>query len=188
MVHFLILPAVASFLGAADPTNRILYEFYQLRKTDKGWQAAQASVFDLKSNKLRPDGWTSSDAAGLPVFPAVVRYDELKRSLVEHAMRVTVMKTRRAYVHPATHYASRLTDKNLPRMGERIRLRRNFTVAPFSPEVQAILKGLQKYGMFVADNGIDWAISVAPDPRIPSLHEELRKIKGSAFEVVVKPE
>jgi hypothetical protein len=170
-----------------DPTNRILYEFYQLRKTDKGWQAAQASVFDLKSNKLRPDGWTSSDAAGLPVFPAVVRYDELKRSLVEHAMRVTVMKTRRAYVHPATHYASRLTDKNLPRMGERIRLRRNFTVAPFSPEVQAILKGLQKYGMFVADNGIDWAISVAPDPRIPSLHEELRKVKGSDFEVVQPP-
>jgi hypothetical protein len=170
-----------------DPVNRMLYEFYQMRKTDAGWQAAQASVFDLKSNKLRPDGWTSADAAGLPIFPAVVRYDELKRGLVEHAMRVTVVKTRKAYVYPATHYASKLKDDNLPRMGERIRLRKDFDVTKFSPEVQAILKGLQKYGMFVADNGIDWAISVAPDPRIPVLHEELRKVKGSDFEVVTPP-
>ncbi len=171
-----------------DPTNRMLYEFYQMKKTDSGWQAAQSSVFDLKSNKLRPEGWTSSDAAGLPVFPAVVRHDELKRGLVEHAMRVTVVKTRRAYVYPATHFASRLTDENLPRMGERLRLRKDFDVSGFSPEVQAILKGLKKYGMFVADNGIDWAISVAPDPRIPVMHDELRKIKGSDFEVVQMPE
>jgi hypothetical protein len=171
-----------------DPTNRMLYEFYQLKKTDAGWQAACAAIFDLKSNKLRPDGWTSSDAAGLPIFPAVVRHDELKRGLVEHAMRVTVVKTRRAYVHPATHFASRLTDENLPRMGERIRLKKDFDVSKFSPEVQAILKGLKKYGMMVADNGIDWAISCAPDERIPVLHEELRKVKGSDFEVVVPPE
>jgi hypothetical protein len=170
-----------------DPANRMLYEFYQLRKVPGGWQAAQSSVFDLKSNALRPDGWTSADAAGLPIFPAVVRYDELKRGLVEHAMRVTVVKTRRAYVYPATHYASPHKDENLPRMGERIRLRKDFDVSGFSPEVQAILKGLQKYGMFVADNGIDWAISVAPDPRIPVLHQELRKIKGSDFEVVQPP-
>ncbi len=170
-----------------DPVNRMLYEFYQARKTDAGWQAAQASVFDLKTNRLRPDGWTSSDAAGLPVFPAVVRYDELRRGMVEHAMRVTVRRTRRAYVAPATHFASRLTDPNLPRMGERIRLKRDFDISGFSPEVQAILKGLKKYGMFVADNGIDWAISVAPDERIPVLHEELRRIKGSAFEVVQAP-
>jgi hypothetical protein len=171
-----------------DPTNRMLYEFYQLKKTDAGWQAACEATFDLKSNKLRPDGWTSSDAAGLPIFPAVVRYDELKRGLVEHAMRVTVVKTRRAYVHPATHFASRLTDENLPRMGERIRLKKDFDVSKFSPEVQAILKGLKKYGMMVADNGIDWAISCAPDERIPVLHDELRKVKGSDFEVVVPPE
>jgi hypothetical protein len=170
-----------------DPVGRMLYEFYQLRRTDGGWQAAQASVFDLKSNRLRPEEWTSSDAAGLPVFPAVVRYDELKRGEVEHAMRVTVVRTRRAYVYPARHFASRLTDENLPRMGERLRLRKDFDIAGFSPEVQAILKGLKKYGMFVADNGIDWAISVAPDPRIKSLHEELRKIKGSDFEVVQPP-
>ena len=119
--------------------------------------------FDLKSNRLRPDGWTSSDAAGLPIFPAVVRYDELKRGAIEHALRVTVVKTRRAYVYPATHYASPHTDENLPRMGERIRLRQDFDVSGFSPEVQTILKALKKYGMFVADNGIDWAVSVAPD-------------------------
>ncbi|MEI8314730.1 MAG: hypothetical protein WCG79_04685 [Verrucomicrobiota bacterium] len=170
-----------------DPVNRMLYEFYQLKKTDKGWQAAQTSVFDLKTNKLRPDGWTSTDAAGLPIFPATVRYDELKRGVIEHALRVTVRRTRRAYVAPATHFASKLTDENLPRMGERIRLRRDFDVTGFSPEVQTILKGLQTYGMFVADNGIDWAISVAPDERIPVLNEELRRIRGSSFEVVVPP-
>jgi hypothetical protein len=169
------------------PVNRMLYEFYQMRRTDSGWQASQSSVFDLKSNKLRPDGWTSADAAGLPIFPAVVRYDELKRGLVEHAMRVTVVKTRRAYVYPATHFASRRTDEDLPRMGERLRLKKDFDVSGFSPEARAILKGLKKYGMFVADNGIDWAISVAPDPRIKDLHAELRKIKGSAFEVVTPP-
>jgi hypothetical protein len=170
-----------------DPLNRMLYEFFSIRRTAKGWEAAQSSVFDLKSNRLRPDGWTSADAAGLPIFPAVVRYDELRRGIVEHAMRVTIRKTRRAFVAPATHYASRHTNKNYPRMGERIRLRRNFKIAGFSPEVTAILKGLKKYGMFVADNGIEWAISVAPDPRIPVLHEELRRVRGGAFEVVLPP-
>ncbi|HEX4591442.1 MAG TPA: hypothetical protein VH120_16015, partial [Gemmataceae bacterium] len=161
-----------------DPTNRMLYEFYRLTRTDAGWAADQSSVFDLKSNKLRPEGWTSSDAAGLPIFPSVVRYDELKRGAVEHALRVSVRKSRRAYVYPATHFASRLTDENLPRMGERLRLRKDFDVSGFSPEVKAILVALKRYGMFVADNGIEWAISVAPDPRIPDLHEELRKVKG----------
>jgi hypothetical protein len=170
-----------------DPTKRMLYEFYQLKKTDAGWQAAQTSIFDLKSNKMRPDEWTSTDAAGLPIFPAVVRHDELKRGMVEHAMRVTVVKTRRAYVYPARHFASKLTDEDLPRMGERLRLRKDFDVSGFSPDVQAILKGLKKYGMFVADNGIDWAISVAPDPRIPQMHDEFRKLKGSDFEVVQPP-
>jgi hypothetical protein len=171
-----------------DPVGGMLYEFYQAKKTDRGWQAAQASVFDLKTNQLRPDGWTSADAAGLPIFPAVVRYDELQRGMVEHALRVTVTRTRREYVYPARHYASRWTEKNLPRMGERLRLKPDFDVSRFSPSVQAILKGLKKYGMFVADNGLDWAISVAPDERIAILHEELRRIKGSAFEVVQKPE
>lgn len=170
-----------------DPTNRLLYEFFTMRKTDAGWQCGCAAIFDLKTNRMRPEEWTSADAAGLPIFPAVVRYDEIQRGIVEHAMRVTVVKTKREYVYPARHFASKRTDADLPRMGERIRLRRDFDVAGFSPEVQAILKGLKKYGMYVADNGIDWAISVAPDPRIKNLHDELRKIKGSDFEVVQPP-
>jgi hypothetical protein len=170
-----------------DPTNRMLYEFYQLKKVEGGWQASCEATFDLKSNKLRPDGWTSSDAAGLPIFPAIIRYDELKRGVIDHAMRVTVVNTRRAYVYPATHYASSKTNENLPRMGERIRLRKDFDTSKFTPEVKTVLEGLKRYGMFVADNGLDWALSCAPDPRIPVLHEELRKIKGSDFEVVVPP-
>ena len=170
-----------------DPVNRMLYEFYQMRKTDQGWTASGAAIFDLKSNKLRPDGWTSADAAGLPIFPATVRYDEIQRGLVEHAMRMGVHKTRRAYVSPATHYASRDTDKNLPRMGERLRLKKDFDISGFSPAARSILKGLKKYGVFVADNGLDWTLSVAPDSRIPLLHEELGRIKGAAFEVVEHP-
>ena len=162
----------------------MLYEFYQARKTDDRWQAACEATFDLKTNKLRPAGWTSSDAAGLPVFPAVIRFDECERGLVQHAMRFTVRRTRKAYVHPATHFASRLTDETLPRMGERFRLRKDFDVSSFSPHIQAILKGLKKRGMFVADNGGDWRISVAPDSRILGLNE-LRKLKGSDFEVVL---
>jgi hypothetical protein len=171
-----------------DPAAGKLFEFYQLKRTDTGWQAAQASIFDLNSNKLRPEGWTSSDAAGLPIFPAIIRYDELKAGMVGHAMRVTVRNTRRAYVYPATHFASNKTDPNLPRMGERLRLKADFDISGFSKPLQAILKGLKKHGMLVADNGIEWALSCAPDERIPVLHDELRKIKGDAFEVVQAPQ
>jgi hypothetical protein len=170
-----------------DPQSGLLVELYQAKLTDRGWQAACAAKFDLASNKLRPDGWTSADAAGLPIFPAIVRYDELKAGMVNHAMRVTVRNSRRAYVAPATHFASSKTDLNLPRMGERLRLKADYDISPFSPEVQAILKGLKKYGMLVADNGIEWAISCSPDERIPVLHDELRRVKGSAFEVVEMP-
>ncbi|OWK45028.1 hypothetical protein [Fimbriiglobus ruber] len=170
-----------------DPVGRKLYEFYQIKKTDAGWQAACSAVFDLKSNKLRPDGWTSTDAAGLPIFPSIIRYDELKRGKIEHALRFTVVKSRKAYAYPATHFASRLTDTNLPRMGERLRLRKDFDTSGFSPEVKTVLEALKTYGMFVADNGLDWALSCAPDERIPIIHEELRKVKGSDFEVVTPP-
>jgi hypothetical protein len=166
-----------------DPINGMLYEFYQARKTPSGWEAAQASTFDLKSNRMRPEGWTSADAAGLPVFPAIVRYDECKRGIVRHALRVTVKKTRRAYVYPARHFASSREDPNLPRMGERLRLRQDFDISGFPPHAQAILKGLKKHGMFVADNGKDWLISVAPDRRLEGL-ETLNKVKGADFEVV----
>lgn len=167
-----------------DPTNRVLYELYQGRKTKDGWECACSAIFDLKSNKLRPETWTSTDAAGLPIFPAIVRFDEVERGMVNHAMRFTVRNTRRSYVYPATHFASRQTDPDLPRMGERFRLRADFDIAGYSPHTQAILKGLKKYGMFVADNGGDWRLSVAPDSRIKGL-DELRKVKGSDFEVIV---
>jgi hypothetical protein len=170
-----------------DPVNRMLYELYGAFKTDSGWEARQTSIFDLKSNKLRPDGWTSTDAAGLPLFPSVVRYDELARGVIGHAMRVTVQRSRRAYVSPATHFASRDGDPNLPRMGERIRLRKDVDISKFSSNVRTILQALKTYGMLVADNGIDWAISVTPDERIAQLHDEVRRIQGSAFEVVRKP-
>jgi len=170
-----------------DPINRKLYEFFAVKLTDTGWQAAQASVFDLSSNRLRPDGWTSADAAGLPIFPAVVRYDELARGKIKHALRFTVRRSQRAYVYPATHYASRLTDPDLPRMGERFRLRADFDTEPFSREVRIILEALKEYGMIVADNGIEWAFSCTPDERIPVLHEELRRVKGADFEVVTYP-
>jgi hypothetical protein len=168
-----------------DPHAGMLFEFYQMKRTDRGWQASCAAIFDLKSNRLRPDGWTSADAAGLPIFPAVIRNEELKSGMVNHAMRVTVRNTRRAYVAPATHFASRKTDPHLPRMGERLRLKADYDISGFSPPVQAILKGLKKHGMLVADNGIEWALSCAPDERIPVLHEELRKVKGEAFEVII---
>ena len=174
--------------SVVDVTNGKLYEFYRLRKKDSGWEASCTATFDLKSNKMRPDGWTSTDAAGLPIFPATIRYDELKRGMVEHAMRFTVKRSRKAYVYPATHFASRLTEDTLPRMGERFRLKKDVDISKFSAEVQAILKGLKKYGMYVADNGIEWAISCTPDERIPVLHDELRKLKGSDFEVIVAPE
>lgn len=166
-----------------DPVNRMLYEFYIMRKTDAGWTAAQASIFDLKSNKLRPEGWTSADAAGLPIFPSVVRYDECRSGMVRHATRFTVRKTRRAYAYPARHFASRITDTNVPRMGERLRLRKDFDISAFPPHAQAILKGLKKYGMFVADNGSDWLMSIAPDRRLQGL-DALNRVKGKDFEVV----
>lgn len=170
-----------------DPANGKLYEFFMMKRTASGWEAGQASIFDLTTNKLRPAGWTSADAAGLPIFPAIVRYDELARGEIRHALRVTAPRTRRAYVAPATHFASQYTDENLPRMGERLRLRPDFNLAGFSREARTILIALQRYGMFVADNGIAWAISVAPDPRIPDLHRELRRVRGADFEVVVAP-
>jgi hypothetical protein len=166
-----------------DPVGGLLHEFWQARRTDAGWEASNEATFNLKTGALRPERWTSSDAAGLPIFPAVVRYDECARGLVGHAMRFTVRKTRRAYVLPATHWASPHLDPSLPRMGERFRLRKDFDVSGFPPHAQAILKGLQQYGMFVADNGSDWLMSIAPDRRLQGL-ESLRRVKGSDFEVV----
>lgn len=166
-----------------DPVNGKLHEFWQARKTDAGWEAANAATFDLRTGALRREGATSADAAGLPIFPATVRYDECEQGLVKHAMRVTVRRTRRAYVLPATHFASRFDDPDLPRMGERLRLRSGFDTSKFPPHARAILEGLKKYGMFVADNGQDWLMSISPDARLKGL-ETLNRVKGSDFVVV----
>jgi len=169
-----------------DPVGMKLYELFATYRTAKGWKAESAAIFDLRSNRLRPDGWTSADAAGLPIFPGIVRYDECARGMVNHAMRVTFRRTRRAYVYPATHYASPHKDPLLPRMGERFRLRKDFDITRFPPHVQAILKGLKTYGMICADNGIDWAISTAPDTRIEGLETlDHKALKGSDFEVII---
>jgi len=150
------------------------------------WNADCGATFDLNSNALRPAGWTSADAAGLPIFPGLVRYDEaVEEGQITHALRFTVQNTRHAYVFPARHFASNKTDPNLPPMGMRVRLKASFDISGFPPEVQVILRALKKYGMMVADNGSNWYISGAPDPRWSDddLHT-LGSIKGSNFEVV----
>ena len=165
-----------------------LYETFSSYPQDggKSWKASSGAVFDLNSNKLRPAGWTSADAAGLPIFPGLVRYDEvLEMKAIRHALRFTVRRSRRAYVPPATHYASRLTDANLPPMGMRVRLKASVDISKFSPAARVILTALQRYGMIVADNGGDWFLSGAPDP---GWNDEeiatLKRIKGRDFEVV----
>lgn len=167
-----------------DASRGLLHEFWQGRKTAQGWQASCEATFDIKTNALRPDGWTSSDAAGLPILPLTVRYDDVSRGEVAHAIRFTVRNTRASYVYPATHKASSKTNPNFPRMGERFRLKAGVEISGLSPHVQAICKGLKKYGMINADNGGDWRISIAPDPRIKGL-DDLGKIKAGDFEVIV---
>jgi len=167
-----------------DPAHAKLHEFWQARLTDAGWEASQASTFDLSSNTMRPAGWTSSDAAGLPIFPSIVRYGEVAKGEVRHALRVTVRRTRREYVYPARHFASSHTEPSLPRMGERLRLRAAFDTSSFPPHARVILEALKRYGMFVADNGQDWLMSISPDRRFSGL-ESLARVKGADFEVIV---
>lgn len=170
-------------LIVVDPGRGRLVELLGARLDDQGWHAAQSSVFNLASNALRPQDWTSADAAGLPIFPAVVRYDDVASGMVRHAMRFTAPHSRNAYVHPARHFAGSSSSPLLPRMGERLRLRPDFDTTAFSPHARAVLEGLKVYGMMLADNGRPWAISVAPDERIEGL-QELKKVRGSDFEVV----
>jgi hypothetical protein len=169
-----------------DTTRRILYELFNAVHTSNGWKAGSGAIFDLTSNDLRPDYWTSADAAGLPIFPGLVRYEEVvEKGDINHALRFTVSKTRNAFVHPATHAASDNNTVNYPPMGTRVRLKSGFDISEFSPNVQVILTALKKYGMFLADNGSNWYISGAPDPRWDDDElGELKSIAGSNFEVV----
>src|SRR5438067_4263118 len=162
-----------------------LYELGGLEKQSGRWHAWAGATWSLRSNRVRPAGWTSADAAGLPIFPGLARFDEARRGVIDHALRFTVQRTRRAYIYPARHFASSLTDPNLPPMGLRVRLKASFDVRPFPRQARIVLTALKRYGMIVADNGSDWYVSVAPNPGWS--HDHLPtpgRVKGAEFQAV----
>jgi hypothetical protein len=169
-----------------DRDHWMLYELFSAYPSGGGWQAGSGAVFDLGSDGLRPAGWTSADAAGLPIFPGLVRYDEVvEQGVIRHALRFTVRRTRRAYISPARHFASSDTSSALPPMGMRVRLKGGFDLSGYPPQARVILTALKTYGMFVADNGGDWFVSGAPDPRWDDDQlNTLKQLRGSDFEVV----
>jgi hypothetical protein len=165
-----------------DRDSCTLYELFDLHPA---WSAGSGAIWDLRSNRLRPRGWTSADAAGLPILPGLARYDEVARGVIDHALRFTVRRSRRAYVYPARHFASTSSDRRLPPMGLRLRLRASFPVAGYPPQARVVLRALKRYGMIVADNGSSWYVSGVPDPRWDNdqLHA-LHRVRGSDFRVV----
>jgi hypothetical protein len=170
---------------AVDVDNCILYELYRAFPQSASWTGDSGAIFDLNSNALRPVTWTSADAAGLPIMPGLVTYEEVLSGEIKHAIRFTVPQTRREYVWPARHYASSLTGTQYPRMGERFRLKASFDITPYPADVQVILRAMKKYGIMLADNGSAWFISGKPDPRWND--ENLRtfsQLLGSNFEAV----
>lgn len=174
-----------------DRDNWKLYETYSSYPQNSGasWQAGNGAVWDLNSNKLRPAGWTSADAAGLPIFPGLVRRDEVVgQGEIQHAFRFTVQTSRKSYVYPATHQAGSTTSMNAPPMGLRVRLKASKNISGFSPHVQKILQAMKKYGMILADNGSNWYVSGTHDPAWDDDElSALSQIKGSDFEVVNTP-
>jgi hypothetical protein len=170
------------------PGSNTIWETWLTRSLTNGWEASNGAVFDLNTNKLRPAGWTSGDAAGLPMFPALVRYDECERGMVEHAMRIVVKRSRREYIYPATHYAATnpATQINIPAMGQRVRLKAGVTIpATWTKEEKAVALGLKKYGALVADNGGFFSISITPDDRWPaSCFNHIKTLSITNFEVV----
>jgi hypothetical protein len=181
-----IEPARDSHVLVLNTKECRLYELFGAKRDGvRRWQASSGAIFDLRSNQLRPDGWTSADAAGLPILPGLVRYDEVATGKITHAVRLTVQRTRRAYVWPARHYAAYSTDPALPPMGQRFRLRASFNVDGYSPQARVILTALKEYGMILADNGGDWYISGAPDSRWErGLSAQLAEVRGTDFEAV----
>ncbi len=170
-----------------DRSRCKLYELFAARPVNGGrsWRAGSGAVWSLRSNRLRPAGWTSADAAGLPIRPGLARYDEVRRGRIDHALRFTVSRSRRAYVYPARHFASSLTDPDLPPMGLRVRLKASFDTSRFPRQSRIVLNALKRYGMIVADNGSDWFVSGAPHRgwNNDDLHR-LHEVRGRDFEVV----
>jgi hypothetical protein len=164
-----------------------LYELYAAYRASGGkrWRAGSGAIWNLRSNRLRPRNWTSADAAGLPILPGLARYGEVRRGEIDHALRFTAPRTRRAFVYPARHYASNLTDPALPPMGLRVRLKKSFDVSGFPTQSRVILRALQRYGMILADNGSPWYVSGAPSRgwNNDDLHS-LQRVTGRSFEVV----
>ena len=171
-----------------DTTAWKLYELFDAHPSNGGtsWRAGSGAVFDLGSNALRPMYWTSADAAGLPIFPGLVRYDEaVTRGEIDHAVRFTCPRTRRVFVAPARHFASSDTSSALPPMGMRVRLVASYDVSAHPAEVQVILRAMKKYGMILADNGSGWYVTGAPDSRWDDDRlGALKRVPSSAFEVV----
>ncbi len=161
-----------------------LYELFNARRTDSGWEASSGAMFDLRSNALRPAGWTSADAAGLPITPGLLRYDEVASGEIRHALRFTVRTTQRAYISPARHFAG-IPDDRVPPMGARFRLRRDVDLSRYRGHALVILRALQRYGMIVADNGSSWFITGASDTRWDDDDlAQLKTVPGSWFDVV----
>mgnify|MGYP001488311039 CR=1 FL=1 len=163
-----------------------LYELYDAwPETSSSWRAGSGAIYDLHASTLRPDGWTSADAAGLPILPGLVRYEEVAAGAINHALRFTAAHTRNTHLWPARHHASNLAGPQYPSMGQRFRLKAGVDTSGFSPQVQVILRAMQKYGIILADNGSDWFISGVPDERWDNdiLHE-LDRLSGNDFEAV----
>jgi hypothetical protein len=163
-----------------------LYELFDARQSVSGaWSAGSGATWDLRSNALRPAGWTSADAAGLPILPGLVRYDEVTAGTIAHALRFTTNVTRQAYIYPARHHASSNTSASLPPMGLRVRLRASFDTSGLSPQSRVIADALKQYGMILADNGSPWYVSGVSDPGFNDdvLHQ-LGAITGADLQVV----
>lgn len=162
-----------------------LYELFALRREGERWVTGSGASWDLRSNRLRPAGWTSADAAGLAILPGLARFEEVAAGRIGHALRITVPRTRRGWVWPARHEATDLTDPALPRMRTRLRLRRGVDISRFPRQARVVLRALREYGAVVADHGSAWYVSGVPDPRWSNdqLHA-LHRVPGSAFEVV----
>ena len=161
-----------------------LYETFASKYVGPGWHAGSGAVFDFSSNALRPDGWTSADAAGLPIFAGLVRYYEVQGGAIDHALRFTVHATQSAFVHPATHEAG-IANAALPPMGLRVRLKASYDLSGFTGEAKVVLTALKKYGMFVADNGSDWYITGETNTAWnDSDLDQIKTVPASQFEVV----
>ncbi len=162
-----------------------LYELFAAHRTSSGWQAGSGAIWNLRSNALRPDGWTSADAAGLPILPGLVRYEEVAAGAINHAIRFTAPVTRDAHIYPARHHAGAGTSSSLPPMGMRVRLKADFDMDDYSPRMRVILVAMQRYGMILADNGSPWFFSGVSDTRWDDEElNELKQLRGSDFEVV----